>query len=109
MARDPDPDKRYKGRVERTPLPALVDAKRRLCGELLAAAAVHSAISDELDILDARQADGTLTPEEEERRIILRGRKRAALLRHDAIDHRLRRLTAHLRVAAIENRRPSRR
>lgn len=95
--------------MERTPLPALVDAKRRLCGELLAAAAVHSAISDELDILEARQAAGPLAPDEEERRVILRGRKRAALIRHDAIDHRLRRLAAHLRVAALENRRPTRR
>ena len=95
--------------MERAPLPALVDAKRRLCGELLAAAAVHSAITDELEALEACEAARPLTPDEQERRVILRTRKRAALLRHDAIDHRLRRLSAHLRVAAISTRRPTRR
>jgi hypothetical protein len=94
--------------VERTPLPALVDAKRRLCGELLAAAAVHSAITDDLEALEACEATRPLTAEELERRIILRGRKRAALLRHDAIDHRLRRLSAHLRLTALDARRPAR-
>ena len=87
------------------PLPALVDAKRRLCGELLAAAAVHSAISDELAVIDELEACRPLSHEEQVRRINLRNRKRDALRRHDTIDHRLRRLLAHLHTTARDHRR----
>ena len=95
--------------MDPAPLPPLVDARRRLCGELLAAAAVHSAISDELADLERVGVTRPLTSEEEEHRVALRMRKRQALLRHDAIDHRLRRLSAHLRLTANDLRRASRR
>ena len=94
--------------MDRVPLPALVDAKRRLCGELLAAAAVHSAITDDLATLEQLAAQRALTDDEQERRAVLRTRKREALRRHDAIEHRLRRLSAHLRSTASETRRTSR-
>lgn len=91
--------------VEETPLPALVDAKRRLAGELLASAAVHSAITDELAAIDDLAASRPLTEAEQERRAVLRSRKGRALQRHDAIERRLRRLSAHLRATAIDSRR----
>ena len=83
--------------VQQTPRPALLDARRRLAGELLAAAAVHSAISDELEALERLRDTRPLDPAEEERCAVLRMRKRAALRQHDAAQHRLRRLAAHLR------------
>jgi len=106
--RDGSDPNRYKWRVQDGPLPALVDAKRRLAGELLASAAVHSAITDELAALEQLTATRPLTQAEEERRTILRARKREALRRHDAVDRRLRRLSDQLRASALHARREHR-
>ena len=77
--------------MERTPLPALLEARRRLAGEMLAAAAVHSAICDELNELAATGET------ESERCALLRARKLGARRRHDDAERRLRRLSRHLR------------
>jgi hypothetical protein len=79
-------------------LPVLLEARRRLAGELLAAAAVHSAICDEIGELEARP--GGPTAEEQERLRILRERRLDARRRHDIVDRRLRRLVTELHSRA---------
>lgn len=86
------------------PLPALLQARRRLAGEVLASAAAHSAICDDLAELDRVREQRPLTAEEEAAWRNLRQRRRAARERHDAAERRLRHLSAELRVAAAASR-----
>jgi hypothetical protein len=93
--------------LERTPIPSLLEARRRLAGEVLAAAAVHSAITDELDAIELLRSERPLQPSEEDRCAVLRARKRDALRRHDLAEQRLRRLATHLRRYAQDASLPS--
>jgi hypothetical protein len=74
------------------PLDSLVEARRRLAGQVLAAAARHSAIVDELADLEAVRDERPWEREETARYLELRELRLAARRQHDAAIHRLRRL-----------------
>jgi len=68
--------------------------RRRLGNELLAAAARHAAISDELHDLEAMRSEGGWNPEQAERYDYLRRQKAAERSRHDQAHRQLMRLPA---------------
>jgi hypothetical protein len=70
----------------------LQESRRRLAGEMLAAAATHSVICDELDALEGVRAERALTAAEEARCEVLRDRKHQLRRRHDIAERRLRAL-----------------
>lgn len=74
-------------------LPALVTQERRsLANELLAAAAQHSLIVDELADLEAAAQQQTLTEDELKRQADLQAKAEIAVRRHDEAARQLRRL-----------------
>jgi hypothetical protein len=74
------------------PLDSLVEARRRLAGQVLGAAARHSAIVDELADLEAIREERPWQREETARYLELREDRLAARHAHDAAVQRLRRL-----------------
>jgi hypothetical protein len=77
---------------EDEPLDSLVQARRRVAGEVLGAAARHSAIVDELTDLEELREQRPWKREETARYLALREERLAARRQHDAAVHRLRRL-----------------
>ncbi len=75
-------------------LPPLVEARRHWAGVLLAAAAAHCGITDELHDLEELRASRPLTATEQARYDDLRVRKQEARRRHDEAHRRLLRLSA---------------
>ena len=73
--------------------------RRRLGNELLAAAARHSAISDEIHDLEAMRSAGGWSAEQVERYEYLRRQKAAERVRHDQAHRQLMRLpSSSLRI-----------
>ena len=68
--------------------------RRRLGNELLAAAARHAAISDEIHDLEAMRSGGAWSPEQAERYEYLRRQKAAERGRHDQAHRQLMRLAS---------------
>ena len=66
-----------------------------MAGEVLAAAAAHSVLSDELAELERQDVVDT------ERCAMLRARRLEARRRHDEAERRLRSLTRHLRAYVV--------
>lgn len=78
------------------PLPWLVEARHRLAREVLAAAAAHSVVTDQLLDLDSTARQRPLDDDEQERQRELRMAKQAARRRHDEARRRLRLLSRGL-------------
>jgi hypothetical protein len=74
------------------PLDSLAEARRRLAGQVLSAAARHSAIVDQLADLEAIRDVRPWAREETARYLELREERLAARHQHDAAVQRLRRL-----------------
>jgi hypothetical protein len=83
------------------PLDSLVEARRRLAGQVLAAAARHSAIVDELADLETIRDERPWKREETARYLELRELRLAARHQHDAAVHRLRRLRSGARPLRV--------
>lgn|GEM_PF-2975220 len=80
------------------PLPTIVQFRRRLATELLAAAARHSAIVDEVHDLEALREQRELSESEQRRYAELRQLRAEARRRHDQAVRDLRRLMSGVRV-----------
>ncbi|CAN5741249.1 hypothetical protein BH24ACT3_BH24ACT3_17970 [soil metagenome] len=92
------------GVVQDERLPALVEARHRLAGELLAAAARHSVIVDELDDLMARKDSAGWNSTDRLRYEDLRQQRAEARHRHDQARMALRRLASGLGPVRIPDR-----